>query len=153
MNNMLFETQRNGLEHLKKGALSIRSLNHVSFSVPEPVKTGRFFCDILGFRVVRRPNFNFDGIWLYSYGIQIHLIQGTALERPNTLKPNTDHISFEADDLTNIQNHLDSFNIPYLLESHETEKLRQLFFKEPHSGIMIEICNCEVFPVEYIDEL
>jgi catechol 2,3-dioxygenase-like lactoylglutathione lyase family enzyme len=152
MEQILLESQNKVLGQVKKGALSIRSLNHVSFSVPEPVKTGKFFCEILGFRVVRRPNFNFDGIWLYSYGIQIHLIEGAALERPNILKPNTDHISFEADDLTSIQNKLDALNVPYLLEYHERENLRQLFFKEPHSGIMIEICNCEVFPVQYMDE-
>lgn len=52
MEQILLESQNKVLGQVKKGALSIRSLNHVSFSVPEPVKTGKFFCEILGFRVV-----------------------------------------------------------------------------------------------------
>eukprot|EP00871_Galdieria_phlegrea_P003904 jgi/Galph1/4514/GphlegSOOS_G3192.1 len=143
-NLSLFET-------FPKVLLPIRSLNHVSFAVPEPTKTGHFFCKVLGFRVVRRPNFSFDGVWLYNYGIQIHLIKGIALDRPMLLQPNTDHISFQADDLNSLQKRLETLNIPYIVETFEEEGLRQLFFKESSSGIMIEICNCEVFPMEYIE--
>ncbi|KAF2293898.1 hypothetical protein GH714_005534 [Hevea brasiliensis] len=59
-----------------KRSMPILSLNHVSFvckSVPESV---RFYEDVLGFVLIKRPSsFNFEGAWLFNYGVGIHLLE------------------------------------------------------------------------------
>jgi catechol 2,3-dioxygenase-like lactoylglutathione lyase family enzyme len=38
----------------------------------------RFYCEVLGFRQIWRPDFPFRGAWLFGYGLQIHLIEPEA---------------------------------------------------------------------------
>ncbi|KAF5933182.1 hypothetical protein HYC85_029353 [Camellia sinensis] len=56
--------------------LRLTSLNHISLVCRSLQKSIDFYTNVLGFVPVRRPNsFNFDGAWLFSYGIGIHLLQ------------------------------------------------------------------------------
>ncbi|KAL7161663.1 hypothetical protein ACSBR2_042187 [Camellia fascicularis] len=86
--------------------LRLTSLNHISLVCRSLEKSIDFYTNVLGFVPVRRPNsFNFDGAWLFSYGIGIHLLQ---LEDPkhmmkkSKIDPKDNHISFQV---------LSSFNL------------------------------------------
>ena len=60
------------VESLKPG-----HFNHIALPSANPQRGAEFYCQVLGFRVVPRPAFSFDGRWLYraEAGVMIHLIK------------------------------------------------------------------------------
>ncbi|KAK1860000.1 hypothetical protein I4F81_002592 [Pyropia yezoensis] len=77
----------------------------------------------------------------------VHLIAGRPLDRPADVQSDRDHLSFEADDVEAVAACLRDRGIPFKDEEFPTEGLRQLFFHEPSSHIMVEVCNCQHFAV------
>ncbi|KAI7987007.1 hypothetical protein LOK49_LG14G01109 [Camellia lanceoleosa] len=79
--------------------LRLTSLNHISLVCRSLEKSIDFYTNVLGFVPVRRPNsFNFDGAWLFSYGIGIHLLQSEDPEhmmKKSKIDPKDNHISFQ----------------------------------------------------------
>ncbi|GAB0495352.1 hypothetical protein MMPV_006652 [Pyropia vietnamensis] len=141
-----------------RAALPLRRLNHISFTVREPEATATFFEAVLGYtRIVRPRSFDPAGIWLgwgvdrwgrgEPSGLQVHLIAGRPLARPVDVQSDRDHLSFEADDVEAVAACLRDRGIPFLDEVFPSEGLRQLFFHEPSSHIMVEVCNCQHFAV------
>lgn len=149
-----------------RAALPLRRLNHISFTVQDPEATAAFFEAVLGYtRIVRPRSFDPAGIWLgwgvppadqwagqgrYGValsGLQVHLIAGRPLSRPADVQSDRDHLSFEADDVEAVAACLRDRGISYIDEVFPHEGLRQLFFHEPSSRIMIEVCNCQHFAV------
>jgi len=61
-----------------------------------------FYQDVLGFFPIRRPgSFDFDGAWLFGYGIGIHLLQAPEpekLPKKTEINPKDNHISFQGSD-------------------------------------------------------
>ncbi|KAI3752679.1 hypothetical protein L2E82_24714 [Cichorium intybus] len=130
--------------------LPLLSLNHVSFickSVPRSVK---FYCDVLGFILIKRPSsFDFEGAWLFNDGIGIHLLQvETTPTRTGAINPKDNHISFQCTDMDLIIKKLERLGIKYVtaVVKEGGVEVNQLFFHDP-DGYMIEICNCHVLPV------
>ncbi|KAL9388144.1 hypothetical protein Peur_021268 [Populus x canadensis] len=126
------------------------SLNHVSFvckSVPESVK---FYEDVLGFVLIKRPSsFKFEGAWLFSYGIGIHLLESDkAPTKKSKINPKDNHISFQCSDMNLVIKKLEEKNIEYVTAVVEEGGITvdQLFFHDP-DGYMVEICNCQNLPV------
>ncbi|WOL16060.1 hypothetical protein Cni_G24842 [Canna indica] len=130
------------------------SLNHVSFvcrSVPESVK---FYEEVLGFTSIKRPSsFNFQGAWLFNYGIGIHLLQCNSEEegmprKKKAINPKDNHISFQCSNMRVLKHRLEKMGVQYVTAVVEegNVQVHQLFFHDP-DGHMIEICNCEDLPV------
>ncbi|KAI7735343.1 hypothetical protein M8C21_003628 [Ambrosia artemisiifolia] len=130
--------------------LPLLSLNHVSYicrSVPTSVK---FYTDVLGFVLIRRPSsFDFEGAWLFNHGIGIHLLEmETTPAKTGVINPKDNHISFQCTDMDLIINKLEKMGIKYVtaVVKEGGVEVNQLFFHDP-DGYMIEICNCHVLPV------
>ncbi|OAY39747.1 uncharacterized protein LOC110623978 [Manihot esculenta] len=130
--------------------MPILSLNHVSFvckSVPESVK---FYEDVLGFVLIKRPSsFNFEGAWLFNYGVGIHLLESDkAPLKKGAINPKDNHISFQCSDMDLVVRKLEEKNIEYVTAVVEEGGITvdQLFFHDP-DGYMVEICNCQNLPV------
>ncbi|MFS7946405.1 putative glyoxalase/Bleomycin resistance protein/Dihydroxybiphenyl dioxygenase [Helianthus anomalus] len=126
------------------------SLNHVSYvcrSVPTSVK---FYTEVLGFVLIRRPSsFDFEGAWLFNHGIGIHLLEmEIAPTKTGVINPKDNHISFQCTDMGLIILKLEKMGIKYVtaLVKEGGVEVNQLFFHDP-DGYMIEICNCHVLPV------
>ncbi|KAG6781924.1 hypothetical protein POTOM_011309 [Populus tomentosa] len=126
------------------------SLNHVSFvckSVPESVK---FYEDVLGFVLIKRPSsFKFEGAWLFNYGLGIHLLESDkAPTKKSKINPKDNHISFQCSDMNLVIKKLEEKNIEYVTAVVEEGGITvdQLFFHDP-DGYMVEICNCQNLPV------
>lgn len=137
--------------------LPLRSINHITYAVPHPSITASFFERVLGFRRLPRPEtFKVDGAWICGMGVEIHFI----LQPPNSY-PRASRTTYSADEPLNpCADHL-SFLCPYsednphdwnlvlktlrgadiqLLERHFEERdLHQVFFKDPSSGLVIEV--------------
>ncbi|XP_077220649.1 glyoxylase I 4-like [Tasmannia lanceolata] len=133
--------------------LPLLSLNHISF-VCRSVRTSvRFYEEVLGFVLIKRPSsFNFNGAWLFNYGIGIHLLENNSIKDPppksRVINPKDNHISFQCSDMAVVKRKLEEMGMKYVTAVVEEGGIYvdQLFFHDPDS-YMIEICNCENFPV------
>ncbi|KAG5537581.1 hypothetical protein RHGRI_024884 [Rhododendron griersonianum] len=79
--------------------LHLTSLNHISLICKSVEESMGFYTKVLGFVPIRRPDsFDFDGAWLFSYGIGIHLLQSEDPEimpKKREINPKDNHISFQ----------------------------------------------------------
>lgn len=137
------------------GALSLKSLNHVSLVCRSIEDSIKFYENVLGFVRVKRPgSFDFNGAWLFNYGIGIHLLQSADpdnVPKKNEINPRDNHISFQCDSVQSVERKLQELKIKYVKRIVEDGGIYvdQLFIHDP-DGFMLEICNCENFPVEPI---
>ncbi|KAG9150942.1 hypothetical protein Leryth_003071 [Lithospermum erythrorhizon] len=85
--------------------LHLTSLNHISLVCRSLEESIDFYTNVLGFVPVRRPgSFNFDGAWLFGFGIGIHLLQSEKnqhMKKKTEINPKDDHISFQVNNLYN----------------------------------------------------
>ncbi|KAI3770387.1 hypothetical protein L6452_01518 [Arctium lappa] len=131
--------------------LPLLSLNHVSFRCRSVIRSVKFYNDILGFVRIRRPSsFDFEGAWLFSNGIGIHLLQvdTSTPTKKEAINPKDNHISFQCSDMDLVIKKLEELDIKYVtaVVKEGGVEVNQLFFHDP-DGYMIEICNCHVLPV------
>ncbi|CAM8922441.1 hypothetical protein QQ045_021236 [Rhodiola kirilowii] len=133
--------------------LHLTSLNHISLVCRSVDETLDFYQNVLGFFPIRRPgSFDFDGAWLFNYGIGIHLLQSEDPDHmpkmSNKINPKDNHISFQCESMANVENKLKEMEIEYVRSRVEEGGVYvdQLFFHDP-DGTMIEICNCNNIPV------
>ena len=120
--------------------LPIESLNHIARVTHDLEASKAFYCHILGFRTVWRPNFAFDGAWLFNYGIQIHLIVATgdpAIDAPET-SIRASHVAFHVPDTDQVEKLLKEHGIQYKVNTVPDTGVTQLFFQDP-DGFHIEI--------------
>ncbi|XP_059311030.1 glyoxylase I 4 [Lycium ferocissimum] len=144
------EEIREQKDEKKNDEIPLMALNHVSRLCKDVKKTVDFYTKVLGFVLIERPQaFDFDGAWLFNYGVGIHLVHAKDEDRlPNdtdNLDPMDNHISFQSEDMEGMVQRLEQFKIKYLKRTvgeEEGAAIDQLFFKDP-DGFMIEICNCE----------
>nr|AFK38981.1 unknown [Lotus japonicus] len=137
-------------------ALSLLSLNHVSILCRSVWESVRFYEEVLGFVLIKRPSsFKFNGAWLYSYGIGIHLLENpdidefdTPMNESRPINPKDNHISFQCTDVGLVKSRLEDMGMRYVTAVVEDGgiKVDQVFFHDP-DGYMIELCNCENIPI------
>ncbi|KAJ8615309.1 hypothetical protein MRB53_034681 [Persea americana] len=134
-------------------SLPLLSLNHVSFVCKSVSESVRFYEEVLGFVMIKRPSsFKFEGAWLFNYGIGIHLLEcnspADAPKKKGVINPKDNHISFQCSDMQLVMRKLEAMNIDYVTAVVEEGgvKVDQLFFHDP-DGYMVEICNCDNLPV------
>ncbi|XP_057968118.1 glyoxylase I 4-like [Malania oleifera] len=136
-------------------ALPLLSLNHVSLLCRSVWDSVRFYEDVLGFCLIRRPSsFDFNGAWLFNYGFGIHLLENPSdddsctINQSRPINPKDNHISFQCTDVELVKKRLREMGIKYVTAVVEDEGITvdQVFFHDP-DGYMIELCNCENIPV------
>jgi catechol 2,3-dioxygenase-like lactoylglutathione lyase family enzyme len=54
-------------------AVVVSGYSHVAISVTDLDEARDFYCDLLGFEVLPRPDFGFPGLWLRVGSLQLHL--------------------------------------------------------------------------------
>ncbi|GAV66005.1 Glyoxalase_2 domain-containing protein [Cephalotus follicularis] len=132
--------------------LYLKSLNHISLVCKSVEESMDFYQNVLGFVPVRRPgSFDFDGAWLFGYGIGIHLLQSDKPEdmpKKKKINPKDNHISFQCESMGAVEKKLKEMGLDYVRAMVEEGGIHvdQLFFHDP-DGFMIEICNCDSLPV------
>ncbi|KAM7516161.1 hypothetical protein LguiA_005744 [Lonicera macranthoides] len=136
--------------------LPLLSLNHVSLLVRSVYNSVRFYEQVLGFFLIKRPSsFKFHGAWLYNYGTGIHLLENPSIDEEyytmnisRPINPKENHISFQCTDVELVKRRLEAMGIKYVTALVEEGGIEvdQVFFHDP-DGYMIEICNCDNLPV------
>ena len=130
--------------------MPLTELNHYFVRANDLEQTRRFYCDVLGFEEMPRPDFPFPGHWLGVNGkVQVHMgPHGIAnAERyylgttPRSATDNTgvvDHIAFLATQPEVFAARFDAVGLParkrYFPEFH----LFQMFVQDPN-GLTIEL--------------
>ncbi|XP_058728926.1 glyoxylase I 4-like [Vicia villosa] len=132
--------------------LHLKSVNHISLICRSVEESMDFYLNVLGFFPIRRPgSFNFDGAWLFGFGIGIHLLEAEnpeKLPKKKEINPKDNHISFQCESMGAVEKKLKEMEIDYVRATVEEGGIQvdQLFFHDP-DGFMIEICNCDSLPV------
>ncbi|KAL8114781.1 hypothetical protein AgCh_021586 [Apium graveolens] len=134
-----------------KHEMPLLALNHVSYVCKSLATSVKFYEDVLGFVLVKRPSsFDFEGAWLFNHGIGIHLLEvkNAATNKGQKINPKDNHISFQCTNMDIIIQQLQTMNIEYVtaVVSEGGIMVDQLFFHDP-DGYMIEICNCQNLPI------
>ncbi|KAK1372747.1 Metallothiol transferase [Heracleum sosnowskyi] len=134
-----------------KHKMPLLALNHVSYVCKSLVTSVKFYEDVLGFVLVKRPSsFDFEGAWLFNHGIGIHLLEvkSAATKKGQKINPKDNHISFQCTNMDLIIRQLEEMNIEYVtaVVTEGGVVVDQLFFHDP-DGYMIEICNCQNIPI------
>lgn len=94
------DTVRGNGEQRDEDDIPLMALNHVSRVCRSVNESVEFYTKILGFVLIERPeSLDFDGAWLFNYGVGIHLVQSKDEEKlprdKERLDPMDNHISFQ----------------------------------------------------------
>ncbi|RDX71010.1 hypothetical protein CR513_49688, partial [Mucuna pruriens] len=139
----------------------LMSLNHVSRLCRNVKDSIDFYTKVLGFVLTERPQaLDFEGAWLFNYGVGIHLVQSKDDDQglpsdTQHLDPQDNHISFQCEDLEAMEKKLKEMDVKYMKRSLGAEdgtRVDQIFFNDP-DGFMVEICNCENLKLVPVDSL
>jgi len=130
--------------------MPVTELNHYLIRANNLERTKNFYCEVLGFEVMPRPDFPFPGYWLGVSGkIQVHMAQAGVpnsklyyLGSPrNAATDNSgviDHIAFLATDPDRFVERLRKLGVPTRPRNFPESQLYQLFLKDP-DGLTIEL--------------
>jgi catechol 2,3-dioxygenase-like lactoylglutathione lyase family enzyme len=119
--------------------LPISALNHVAVVTHRLDASKKFYCEVLGFREVSRPNFTFAGAWLYNHGLTIHILAKDQPERPaGEIQTRETHLAFHTDDLPAVERLLQEHGIAFRRNQQADTGVQQLFFHDP-DGFHIEV--------------
>ncbi len=122
-------------------SLPVLSVNHMARNTRHLDETRAFYRDLLGFKEIPRPNFNFAGAWLYNYGVQIHLIvDDLAPQAEGEISTRAEHLALQVNDLETAEKLLKEHGIPYRKNHVPERNVTQFFFRDP-DGHHIEIGN------------
>eukprot|EP00250_Pteridium_aquilinum_P035786 c9930_g1_i1 orf=80-652(-) len=139
---------------MARPSLPISSVNHISLLCSSVERSAAFYEDVLGFYPIKRPgSFDFDGAWLFNYGMGIHLIQApnaSALPKKLEINPKDNHMSFQTgcQDIGEVEQRLQELGVHHIRVEVEEGGIRvdQIFFHDP-DGFMIEVCTCDNLPL------
>jgi catechol 2,3-dioxygenase-like lactoylglutathione lyase family enzyme len=119
--------------------LPITDVNHLSVTTRRLEASRKFYRDVLGFREVSRPNFNFAGAWLINYGLMIHIIETEKAGDPRPeIQTREPHLALHSDDLVTCERLLQEHGIAFRKNEVPDRGIKQLFFQDP-DGYHIEI--------------
>lgn len=119
--------------------LELQSLNHLGIATASVDRSKAFYRDVLGFREVERPNFNFAGSWLYNYGLTLHLIHNeSAGQAGGEIQSRGNHVAMHTRDLPAVERALAEHGISYRANTIADTGIKQIFFHDP-DGHTIEV--------------
>jgi len=131
--------------------LPVRAVHHVARLTKRLEASRKFYCDVLGFREIERANFKFPGAWLYSYGVQIHLIVNDAAPDPaSEIQTRVNHLALHVDDIERTEALLREHGIAYRVSHVADTDIKQLFFADP-DGHYIEAAHYPPTP-RFLDD-
>jgi len=67
--------------------VTIAGYSHLAISVSDLEASRRFYCDLLGFEELRRPDFGIPGMWLRVGTLQLHMIEVAEVHAPGPGMP------------------------------------------------------------------
>ncbi len=130
--------------------MSLTELDHYFIRTKDLERSRAFYCDVLGFDVMPRPDLPFPGYWLGVSGkIQVHmgpdgipgeasLYFGTSARSARDNAGVVDHIAFQGTDPGELARRLSEHGLPSRTRYIAEIQLFQIFVADP-DGLMIEL--------------
>ena len=130
--------------------MPVTELNHYFVRAKDLEGTKSFYCDVLGFEVMSRPDFPFPGYWLGVNGkVQVHMgphgisnselyYLGTSPESATDNSGVVDHIAFLATEPESFNERFESLDIPVRKRYLPDFNLFQMFVQDPN-GLTVEL--------------
>lgn len=116
----------------------IRLIDHLNIATEKLQETRDFFVEVLGLEEGPRPDFGFEGYWLYAGGRPIvHLQRAPGPTGPSNVSA-LNHAAFEVGDLDAMAARLDARGVSYRRIEVPGGAVRQLFLEDPN-GVMLEL--------------
>ena len=118
--------------------MGITDLDHVNMRTAQLEAMTRFYQEVLGLEVGRRPPFSFNGTWLYCGDkAAVHLVE---IDSPRPAGPATgiEHFAFAAEGLAGFVERLRAADLDYDLRIVPDFGTRQLHLRDP-DGNHVEI--------------
>ncbi|PNW72196.1 hypothetical protein CHLRE_16g678200v5 [Chlamydomonas reinhardtii] len=129
----------------RRRPLPLKALNHVSRCCEDVARSFAFYTDVLGFIPVKRPtSFEFEGAWMFNYGIGLHLVKGNPAPRDSKIEPKTCHISFQVSiSLEEMEAHLKEWGLDYVKQVFVEDgvEVGQLFFHDPDNNMIAPLTS------------
>ncbi len=113
-------------------------LDHINVVTDRLAETAAFFIDVVGLKTGFRPNFAFNGAWLYGDADRpaiVHLVE-RAPDAGGTGP--IDHVAFRSEGLEAFEDRLQSHALQYEIRVIPGTGDRQVFFTAPF-GLKIEV--------------
>jgi catechol 2,3-dioxygenase-like lactoylglutathione lyase family enzyme len=107
-------------------------IHHVSICVKNEDEARDFYCDVLGMKVLPRPDFGFGGYWLDAGGTQLHLMHS------EDVPAGSHHFALQVDDLDEAVAAIRAHDVDVFPVDHMQGAGRQAFLHDP-SGNFIEL--------------
>ena len=119
-------------------SLEIQALNHASLTTTDVATLSAFYSNVLGFRYITRPSFDFEGAWLEhpSSHFALHIIKNetsscnTADGDPMHIR-RSQHFAFDVKSLSNAEGMLQNLSISYAKAQVPNSDIAQLFLYDP----------------------
>lgn len=118
--------------------MSIQGIDHINIGTDRLEETRTFFRDILGLTEGWRPDFPFDGAWLYAGdGAVVHLVRLDEAKAASS-EAALDHFAFRIDDYDGLVSRLEAAGVAYRSIDIPRTPIRQIFIRDPN-GVNIEL--------------
>jgi catechol 2,3-dioxygenase-like lactoylglutathione lyase family enzyme len=116
----------------------IRLIDHVNIATDKLQETRDFFVEVLGLEEGARPDFGFEGYWLYAGGRPIVHLQKARGPVVPSRESVLNHAAFEVGDLDELAARLDAHGVAYRMIELPGAPVRQIFLEDPN-GVMVEL--------------
>lgn len=118
------------------------NLNHINIATDQVADTVKFYEDVVGLKLRKRPNFPNDGAWLYLGNralVHVNSIH-TSRQVVGTSEASLSHYAFQIDDINELRDHLKKQCIKYEEWGVPGTEMAQIFVKDPN-GIDVEFLH------------
>lgn len=119
-------------------APAIAQFDHLALHVADVQLSVQFYHEVLGMDLLPRPDFDFDGAWLFAGDRELHLI-GNRTEKPIS-GSRSNHFALQVSNLAEWEQWLSQQNFPYRPPKARPDGIRQIFIQDP-DGHTIELCE------------
>ena len=113
-------------------------IHHVNIRTNDLARSVAFYTEALGLTKGSRPDFGFNGAWLYD-GTKAAVHLNETAEEVGNLDNAMDHVAFAVDRLDQVLSRLDRLGVSYAgLRPISGSDIRQCFVKDPN-GVTVEL--------------
>ena len=119
--------------------MPVTELNHYFVRSKDLEKSRHFYCDVLGFEVMPRPDFPFPGAWLYlGEKAVVHVIGMTDEKAGAAGSGRVNHVGFMASGYMSLLDRVRKAGIAHEIRDVPGANQRQVFMKDPN-GVAVEL--------------
>lgn len=116
----------------------IEGLDHINIATDRLAETRAFYIDVLGLTERWRPDFSFDGHWLYAGDRPVVHLMSRPTAGAGSDQASLNHYAFAIGDIEAVAARLTGLGVPFREIGVPDAPIRQLFLQDPN-GITIEL--------------